>query len=126
MTVTNVLALVLAAIFVIHGGLMIFAVPMMRAGAASVGFSVIQYRYIGLLEMAAAIGLVAGLLIPTLGLAAGTGLIALMAAAVIVHRRNGDPIWRMVPAIVLGSIAIVYVALLVVSVAGGSQQMEAS
>ena len=108
----NLLALVLAATFGVHGTLMIFAAPMMRAGAASVGFSVTQYRYIGMLEVAAAIGLVASLVIPILGMAAGVGLLLLMTAAVIVHYRNGDPLLRMVPATVLGSIALFYIALL--------------
>jgi hypothetical protein len=87
MTATNVLAVLLAATFGVHGALMIFAAPMMRAAAASVGFSVTQYRYIGLLEVAAAIGLVASLAIPILGMAAGVGLLVLMSAAVTVHYR---------------------------------------
>jgi hypothetical protein len=113
MRIANVLALVLAVTFGVHGALMVLAVHVMRAGAASVGFSVMQYRYIGLLEVAAAIGLVAGVAVPALGIAAGAGLVMLMAGALIVHYRAGDPLPRMVPAIVLRSIAIAYIALAV-------------
>ena len=78
MTVTQVVAFTLATAFGMHGVRMILAVPAMRAAAASVGFSVTQYRYIGLLELAAAIGVAAGLVYPMLGVAAGVGVIALM------------------------------------------------
>lgn len=109
---SHVLAIVLAAIFLVHGALMILAVPVMRAGAASVGFTVAQYRAIGLLEVAASAGLTAGLAIPSLGLAAAAGVAALMIAAVVVHHRARDPFRRMLPALLLGSMAIAYIALL--------------
>jgi DoxX-like protein len=105
-------AAILALAFGVHGVMMVFAVPFMRAAAASVGFSVAKYRLIGALEVAAAIGVIAGLVVPVLGIAAGTGLVALMVAALIVHVRNSDSVRRMVPAIVLGLTALGYVALL--------------
>lgn len=113
LTAGNVLATLLAATFAVHGAMMILAVPVMRAGAASVGLSVTHYRYIGLLELAAAAGLVAGFEVPAFGIAASTGLVALMIAAILVHYRSGDPFTRMIPALVLGSMAAAYIAVIV-------------
>lgn len=111
---TSALALLLAATFAVHGALMVLAVPVMRAGAEHVGLTVRQFRYIGVLELAAAAGLVAGLVVPALGAAAGAGVIVLMAAAAAAHIRVGDPPARMVPAVALGAAALLYEVLLAV------------
>ncbi|MFF4731882.1 DoxX family protein [Streptomyces mirabilis] len=111
-TPTIVLAVVLAAIFLLLGAAKLAAVPAMRQAAAHVGMTTTHYRLLGALEVAAAAGLLAGLRITALGAAAAAGLILLMAGAVVVHLRGGDPAARCLPAAVVGALAAAHLVLL--------------
>ncbi|MGW1798742.1 DoxX family protein [Streptomyces sp. NPDC001984] len=111
-TTTTVLAVVLAALFLLLGSAKLAAVPAMRQAAAHVGMTTTHYRLLGALEVAAAAGLLAGLRITALGAAASGGLILLMAGAVVVHLRSSDPAARCLPAAVVGALAAVHLVLL--------------
>ncbi|MFE2467767.1 DoxX family protein [Streptomyces mirabilis] len=111
-TPTIVLAVLLAAIFLLLGAAKLAAVPAMRQAAAHVGMTTAHYRLLGALEVAAAAGLLAGLRITALGAAAAAGLILLMAGAVVVHLRSGDPAARCLPAAVVGALAAAHLVLL--------------
>ncbi|MFF2364573.1 DoxX family protein [Streptomyces sp. NPDC058122] len=111
-TPTIVMAVVLAAIFLLLGAAKLAAVPVMRQAAAHVGMTTTHYRLLGALEVAAAAGLLAGLRITALGAAAAVGLILLMAGAVVVHLRSGDPAARCLPAAVVGALAAAHLVLL--------------
>jgi hypothetical protein len=111
-TPTIVLAVVLAAIFLLLGAAKLAAVPAMRQAAAHVGMTTTHYRLLGALEVAAAAGLLAGLRITALGAAAAAGLILLMAGAVVIHLRSGDPAARCLPAAVVGALAAAHLVLL--------------
>jgi hypothetical protein len=111
-TTTTILAVVLAALFLLVGSAKLAAVPAMRQAAAHVGMTTTHYRLLGALEVAAAAGLLAGLRNSALGAAASVGLILLMAGAVVVHLRSGDPAARCLPAAVVGALAIVHLVLL--------------
>jgi hypothetical protein len=111
-TPTIVLAVVLAAIFLLLGAAKLAAVPAMRQAAAHVGMTTTHYRLLGALEVAAAAGLLAGLRITALGAAAAAGLILLMAGAVVVHLRSGDPAARCLPAAVVGAMTAAHLVLL--------------
>lgn len=63
-------------------------------------------KVIGTLEILAAVGLLAGLVVWPLGVAASAGLVLLMIGAVITHVRAGDGFAKLAPAIVLGIIAL--------------------
>lgn len=110
-TATTVLAVVLAALFLLLGSAKLAAVPAMRQAAAHVGMTPTHYRLLGALEVAAAAGLLAGLRIAALGAAASAGLVLLMAGAVGVHLRSGDPAARCLPAAVVGALAAVHLVL---------------
>ncbi|MGW3248005.1 DoxX family protein [Streptomyces sp. NPDC001070] len=112
-TTTTVLAAVLAALFLLLGSAKLAAVPAMRQAAAHVGMTPTHYRLLGALEVAAAAGLLVGLRVTALGAAASVGLILLMAGAVVVHLRSGDPAARCLPAAVVGALAAVHLVLLV-------------
>ncbi|MFE2538036.1 DoxX family protein [Streptomyces sp. NPDC059371] len=111
-TPTIVMAVVLAAIFLLLGAAKLAAVPVMRQAAAHAGMTTTHYRLLGALEVAAAAGLLAGLRITALGVAAAVGLILLMAGAVVVHLRSGDPAARCLPAAVVGALAAAHLVLL--------------
>ncbi|QIY74371.1 DoxX family protein [Streptomyces sp. RLB1-33] len=111
-TPTIVLAVLLAAIFLLLGAAKLAAVPAMRQAAAHVGMTTTHYRLLGALEVAAAAGLLAGLRITALGAAAAAGLILLMAGAVVIHLRSGDPAARCLPAAVVGALAAAHLVLL--------------
>lgn len=104
------LACLLVLCFVSAGAAKVLAVPAMRERAAHVGFSVAAYRAIGVLELAAALGVLAALVWWPIGVAAAAGLILLMAGAAIVHARTGDPLPQLAPAVVAGLICAAYLA----------------
>lgn len=112
-TTAIVLAVLLAGIFLLLGSAKLAAVPAMRQAAAHVGMTTTHYRLLGALEVAAAAGLLLGLRITALGAATSVGLILLMAGAVVVHLRSGDPAPRCLPAVIAGALAGAHLVALV-------------
>ncbi|WP_200208004.1 DoxX family protein [Micromonospora coerulea] len=106
-----ILAVLLALIFSALGTAKILAVQPMRALAAEAGFSVPAYRRIGLLEVAAVIGLLISLFKPLIGVLAGAGLLLLLGGAVVVHLRKGDGPRKYAPAVVCGLLVATYLVL---------------
>lgn len=106
-----VLTVVAGIVLAAAGGAKVAAVPDMRSRAAHLGFSVRGYRLIGGLELLGVVGLLAGLAWTPLGLAAATGLLAMMIGAVVCHLRAGDHSREVVPAVVM-SAALVAVLVL--------------
>ncbi|QGN49751.1 DoxX family protein [Micromonospora sp. WMMD558] len=111
----TILAVLLALIFSALGTAKILALQPMRELAAHAGFSVSAYRRIGLLEIAAVIGLLIGLFQPLIGLLAGAGLLLLLGGALVVHLRKGDGPRRYAPAIVCGVLVAAYLVLQVLA-----------
>lgn len=109
---TVVVGLVLAA----AGGAKVAAVPDMRSRATHLGFSVGSYRVIGALELLGVAGVLVGLAWAPIGIAAATGLVAMMVGAVVCHLRAGDRPTEVVPAVVVGA-AVVAVLVLQVQTA---------
>ncbi len=64
--------------------------PKMRHAAAHFGIPWPRYRLIGVAELAAAGGVLAGLWWHPLGLAAAAGMVLLLLGALITHRRAAD------------------------------------
>ncbi|MFG1755000.1 DoxX family protein [Streptosporangium sandarakinum] len=73
----------------------------MAAELGRLGVSAGFTRVIGALEILGAIGLITGLWITVLGIAAATGLALLMAGAVATHVRARDDAKRTLPSLVL-------------------------
>jgi uncharacterized membrane protein YphA (DoxX/SURF4 family) len=106
-TFTQVLSLVLAAGFVMAGLAKLAGVEAIEASANALGISHRLHVTAGLLEIAAAAGLVAGLWWPALRIAAAIGLTIMMAIAVAHHLRAKDkPANTATPAL-LGVLALV-------------------
>ncbi len=84
--------------------------PEMRESAQHFEIEWDRYRLLGFVEIAAAVGVVAGLWLNGLGLAAGVGVTALMVGAVVYHVRFDVPAKRSVPALVALAASAAYVA----------------
>jgi hypothetical protein len=116
MTTTVIALTALAAVALgAAGGAKVAAVPDMRRRADHLGFSVTAYRLIGSLELAGVAGLIVGLAIPALAMAAAVGLLLMMVGAVISHLRAGDRVKGALPAIVVGFIVAAQLVSTVVS-----------
>jgi hypothetical protein len=113
MTTTSILAGILVVAFAALGSAKLAAVPAMRAKAEHVGFSVSAYRRIGLLEVLAVGGLLVGAFVPVIGALAAAGLLMLLGGAIVAHLRNRDGLREIVPAVVLGVVALSFLLLVV-------------
>ncbi|MGW2491509.1 DoxX family protein [Streptomyces sp. NPDC001606] len=112
MTLTATFACAIALIFGAIGVLNALALPKARELAAETGFSVAAYRRIGVLQLAGVAGVALGPAVPPLGGLAGAGLLLLLAAAVVVHLRKGDPVAKLAPAVVCAVLVASYFAAL--------------
>jgi len=70
-----------------------------------------RWNLIGIAEIAGAVGLIGGLWIAPLALAASLGCLSLMVAAVVQHQRSGDQLPDMIPALIGIAMALVYLVL---------------
>jgi uncharacterized membrane protein YphA (DoxX/SURF4 family) len=102
------LSILLAALCLMPSLAKLSAQPAMRASADHFGIEWPRYRLIGVAELAAAIGLLAGLAWHPIGLAAAVGMAILLAGALVMHRRAGDSLKQMAPAFVILLVTIAY------------------
>lgn len=111
MNTLTILTVALAAVFAALGTAKLLAVPAMRERAAHVGFDVAAYRGIGALEIAGAAGLLLGAVSRSIPVAAAIGLLLLLGGATITHLRAGDGAKEAAPALVIGGLVVVLLAL---------------
>jgi hypothetical protein len=101
----------LTTLFMLGGGVgKVTGQPAMRESAQHFAIEWERYRFLGVVEIAAAVGVVAGLWLNGLGLAAGVGVMALMVGATLYHVRFGDTAKRSIPALVALAASAAYVA----------------
>ena len=106
--VASVLALILFLAFASAGVQKVIFNPLTSSAASHLGFTKSAYRRIGILEIVGAIALVVGLTATGSSIeaivneVAAACLVVLMGAAVIIHRRHGDHLATLAPALVLG------------------------
>ena len=74
-----------------------------------------RYQLIGVAELAAAAGVVAGLWWHPLGVAAAAGMVLLLLGAVLTHRRSADSGKETAPAVVSLAITVAYLAIALTS-----------
>lgn len=108
-------ATALATGFALLGSAKLAKAPFMVARAAHLDMSARSYQLIGLSELAAAAGVLAGLKHAIVGRAAGIGLLGLLGGAVRKHVRHGDGPRELVPAGVFAAGVVAYL----VSLRGG-------
>ena len=83
-------SLLLAAACLVPGSAKLLAHPKMRKAAAHFRIPWPSYRLIGVAELAAAAGVLAGLWWHLLGVAAAAGMVFLLIGALLTHKRAGD------------------------------------
>ncbi|MQY38726.1 hypothetical protein SRB17_67390 [Streptomyces sp. RB17] len=106
------LTCLIALIFALLGVAKILALGPMPGLAAHAGFTTAAYRVIGGLELAGAVGVAVGPVVPLCGGLAGIGLLMLLAGAVITHVRKGDGVPKLVPAVACTALVAWYLTLL--------------
>ena len=82
--------------------------PQAREGQAKFGISAATYKRIGILELLGVIGVVIGLAVPAIGIAAGVGLTIVAVGALVNHLRVNDLLPAVMGAVVAMVIAGVY------------------
>ena len=107
------LTVLLAAVFGAAGIAKVAAVPAMQSAAAHLGYTKDQYRAIGALEIAGALGIAIGIKVSGIGVAAGVGLVLLMVGAAAAHLKNHDAPARIIVPFALAAVAAAYVIALV-------------
>jgi uncharacterized membrane protein YphA (DoxX/SURF4 family) len=109
------LSILLAAACLVPASAKLLGHPKMQKSAAHFGIPWPRYRLIGVAELAAAAGVLAGLWWHPLGVAAAAGMIVLLTGALITHRRALDSAKEMAPALFTLAITIAYLAIAVTS-----------
>ncbi len=104
------LSFVLAAACLIPALGKLLSHPKMLAAASHFGVPWARYRLIGVAEVAAATGALAGLAWAPLGVAAASGMALLLLGALTVHRRAGDSLSEAAPAVVALGVSLAYLA----------------
>ena len=104
------LSILVAALYLLPSTAKLTARPAMRASADHFGVEWPHYRLIGVAELAAAAGILAGLVWPPIGLAAAGGMTALLVGAVAMHARADDGAKEMAPALLILLVTVAYLA----------------
>ncbi|MFB2599236.1 DoxX family protein [Herbiconiux sp. P17] len=116
MHIAAVIASVVLALAMLASGVMkVIRAPRIVAMMGAVGVTPRQLPVLGALQIAATVGLIAGIWLPTLGIAAAIGLILYFAGANIAHVRAHDPAFQ--GAILFLVCATITLALLLLDVA---------
>lgn len=102
------LSLLFAAVCLVPGSAKVLGLPRMRKAAAHFRISWRGYQLIGVAELAAAAGVLTGLWSHPLGVAAAAGMVLLLTAALIAHRKAGDAAKEAAAALLAMAITIAY------------------
>jgi len=106
-------SLLLATACLVPASAKLLGHPKMQKSAAHFGIPWRRYRLIGVAELAAAAGVLAGLWWHPLGIAAAAGMVLLLTGALTTHRRALDSTKEMAPALLILAITIAYLAVAV-------------
>ncbi|GAA2070962.1 DoxX family protein [Actinomadura alba] len=90
-TTTIALSLILGLLFIATGGIKVLNLAQASNVRDRLGLSPSLWRVIGVLEAAGGVGLLVGLAVPVLGVAAALGLALLMIGAIISRLKVRDP-----------------------------------
>jgi hypothetical protein len=102
------ISLLLAAVCLVPAAGKLLSHPKMRESAARFGISWSRYRLLGYAELGAAGGILAGIAVRPLGVAAASGMTLLVLGALVVHRRVGDRAKEAAPALLAVGVGLAY------------------
>jgi hypothetical protein len=103
-------SLLLAAVCLVPAVAKLRSHPQMLASASHLGIPWTRYQLIGFAELAAAAGVLAGMVWTPLGVAAASGMALLLMGALTAHHRAGDALEHAAPAVVALAISLAYLA----------------
>jgi hypothetical protein len=106
-----VLSVLLALVMAGTGAPKVLHLNAVHASAEHLGVSVALHRMIGAAEVAAAVGLLAGIAFPALSIATGAAVLLLMCGAVGYHVKAEDKVLGMLPAVLTAAVAAAVVVL---------------
>ncbi|OLE23313.1 MAG: hypothetical protein AUG44_22480 [Actinobacteria bacterium 13_1_20CM_3_71_11] len=109
MIVVWILTVVLVLVFVASGGMKVLGLPYSERNRDRFGISPSLWRAVGVLELAGAVGLLAGIAVAVLGVAAGVGLALLMVGATATRLRVHDPVVQVLGDLVVLALVVLYV-----------------
>jgi hypothetical protein len=116
MFVVCAIVTVLVALITLSSAMSMFQrVPQMVQLLEHVGMAR-HAQVLGGLQIAGALGLIVGLFVPAIGIAAAIGLILYYAGALIMHLRLKDPLAQLLPAIVMMLFPAVALALRIATI----------
>ena len=105
------LSLLLAAACLVPAIAKLGAHPKMLASAGHFGIPWLsRYQLIGVAEIVAAAGVLAGLIWAPIGVAAASGMCVLLVGALATHQRSGDRLQEATPALVALAAGLAYLA----------------
>jgi DoxX-like family len=100
MTAEVIVTALLAALFGFAGLIKIAGLRQSMAIRDHLGVKPVQWRLIGLLELAGVAGVLVGLVWPPIGVAAAIGLALLVLGAIVFHVRASDSVADTAPAVI--------------------------
>ena len=104
------LSLLLVAVCAVPGLGKLSSQPRIVATAGHFHIPWARYRMLGFAELAAALGVLAGLVWPPIGIAAAFGMAVLLVGALVMHRRAGDSLKEAASAVVGLLVTLAYLA----------------
>jgi uncharacterized membrane protein YphA (DoxX/SURF4 family) len=110
---TVVLSVLLAAEFAVIGITKVLDTATARTNASHLGISPNLSRLIGIAELAASVGLLAGLAVKPLAAVVSAGVVRLMGGAIGSHLKVRDKATALLPAVITGLAAVALLALTV-------------
>ena len=106
MTAEVIVTALLAALFAFAGLIKLFGVRQSLAIRDHLGVKPVQWRVIGLLELAGVAGVLVGLVWAPIGVAAAIGLALLVSGAIVFHVRASDSVADTAPAVISLGLAV--------------------
>jgi hypothetical protein len=104
------LSVLLAAACLVPAIAKLGAHPKMLAAAGHFGMPWSRYQLIGVAELLAASGVIAGLIWAPIGIAAASGMCVLLVGALTTHLRAGDRLQEATPALIALGAGLAYLA----------------
>lgn len=109
MVPVRVLTGVLGLVFLASGGMKLLGITYSLRNREKFGIPLPLWRTVGALELAGVTGLLVGLVVAPLGVAAAVGLALVMVGAVVTRLRVHDPVVMVLADVVVLALTVAYV-----------------